>query len=376
MNIRQVIRKNIANIPGWCTSRKIIVIESDDWGSIRTQSKKAYDRMLKAGLAVNANHYNATDALESDEDMENLFSVLSEFKDSTNRAPAFTAMCIMGNPDFEKIAASDFQIYYFQPLAETLADYPNHNKVLHLWRQGREARLFVPALHGREHLNVRRYMRLLQSGDEGMRVAFAQRSVGVGSYKGRPYPNYLGALHPKSLKEVLELHEQLKQAGTLFEEYVGHPPTCFMAPNAEEPKELESTLKKIGVRYLTRAKKRVYPVGDGTFRTEWNYIGRQNELGQTILTRNCFFEPVCWGEHEHISDWVDNCLKEIAIAFRWRKPAIISSHRVNYIGHIRPENREKGLSALRKLLKTILQKWQEVEFMTTEELGDLIAKDK
>ncbi len=371
-SIASKIRVHASNIPGWHTNRKIVVIESDDWGSIRTYNNEAYDQMLKAGLAVDANHYNAVDALESNEDLEMLFSFLSEFKDSTGRPPVFTPMCIMGNPDFDKIEASGFQEYHFQPLNETLSTYPRHSKVLELWHKGKEARLFVPALHGREHLNVRRYMKLLQSGDTGMRVAFKHRSAGVSSYKGKAYPNYLGALHPESKTEIRELHVYLEQAGELFRQYNGCVPTCFMAPNAEEPKELETTLKKIGVRYLIRAKKRIYPLGDGTFKTEWNYTGRKNELGQTILTRNCFFEPVCWGEHAYVSDWVDNCLKEISIAFWWNKPAVISSHRVNYIGYIDPKNREKGLAALRRLLKAILYQWPETEFMTTEELGNQI----
>lgn len=374
--IKSKIRINLSNIPGWRTKRKLIVFESDDWGSIRTYSKEAYEKMLKAGLSVDAYHYDAVDSLESDEDLQMLFSVLSEFKDATGRPPVFTPMCIMGNPDFDRIEASGFCEYHFQPLAETLSLYPKHQNVLSLWQKGKEHRLFVPALHGREHLNVRRYMKLLQSGDEGMRVAFSNQSVGVPSYKGIAYPNYLGALYPESLEEVCELHEYLKQAGDLFKKYNGFAPSCFMAPNAEEPKELETTLQKIGVKYLTRSKKRKYPIGDGNFKTEWNYIGRENELGQTILTRNCFFEPVCWGEHKHINDWVDNCLREISIAFRWNKPAVISSHRVNFIGFIRPNNREKGLSELRRLFKSILQKWPETEFMTSEELGDIVANNK
>ncbi|NTW32234.1 MAG: hypothetical protein HGB12_06370 [Bacteroidetes bacterium] len=31
-----------SNIPGWRTDRKILVIESDDWGSIRMPSKETY----------------------------------------------------------------------------------------------------------------------------------------------------------------------------------------------------------------------------------------------------------------------------------------------------------------------------------------------
>ena len=74
------------------------------------------------------------------------------------------------------------------------------------------------------------------------------------------------------------------------------------------------------------------------------------ESGLTYLTRNCFFEPVQSGK-----DWVDSCLNEISFAFRWNKPAIISSHRLNYIGALYKENRENGLTKLGSLLKQIMK---------------------
>jgi hypothetical protein len=61
-------------------------------------------------------------------------------------------------------------------------------------------------------------------------------------------------------------------------------------------------------------------------------------------------------------------MKQIETAFRWNKPAIISSHRVNYCGHIDPNNREIGLSALKNLLDQIVNKWPDVEFMAADEL--------
>ena len=68
-------------------------------------------------------------------------------------------------------------------------------------------------------------------------------------------------------------------------------------------------------------------------------------------------------------------MKEIEIAFRWNKPAVISSHRVNYIGYLHPENRERSLKQLSELLSRMLKKWPDIEFMTSSELGDLIAKE-
>jgi hypothetical protein len=233
---------------------------------------------------------------------------------------------------------------------------------------------FVPEIHGREHVNVRRFIKILQSheGKEGLRYAAALKSLGASAFNNIQYPNYLGALHPESADEIAELHKHLLESGELFKNYVGYYPRAFIAPNAEEPKELEKSLHHIGVNYLTRSKKRIYPKGDGVFEKEWNFIGGKNEFGQIVINRNCFFEPVCWGEQEHVTNWIDYCLEDIGNAFFWNKPAVICSHRVNYVGFIEPNNREKGLKSLGLLIKNILSKWPDVEFMSTAELGDVI----
>lgn len=377
-DIKEVLRRNFSNIPGWRTNRKILVIESDDWGSVRIRDKQAYEALKQKGLNVDSIHYDSVESIESNEDLNLLFDLLLSFKDKNGKHPIFTPMCIMGNPDFEKIKSSDYQEYFFQPLQETINEFPNSNRILDLWKKGFELKVFVPEIHGREHINIRRYMNILQTHDwkDGLRCALENHSIGPSAFKGNKYPNYLGALHPKTKEEIFELHQNVLDAGKLFYEYMGYNPRVFIAPNAEEPKELESSLNKIGVKYLTRSKKRIYPLGDGQFAKEWNFIGKKTSYNQIILNRNSFFEPVTFGEHEHITDWVDSCLSEIEIAFRWNKPAVISSHRVNYVGSIRPKNREKGLNALRKLLSNILKKWPDVEFMSSYDLGELISNSK
>ena len=57
----------------------------------------------------------------------------------------------------------------------------------------------------------------------------------------------------------------------------------------------------------------------------------------------------------------------------WHKPATISTHRVNYVGFLHPENRERTLHKFEELLRTMLKKWPDIEFMTSMELGDLIS---
>lgn len=95
---------------------------------------------------------------------------------------------------------------------------------------------------------------------------------------------------------------------------------------------------------------------------------KKNHL--VTLVRNVVFEPT---DHRGI-DWVNYSLQQVEAAFFWNKPAIISSHRVNFCGHIDANNRVIGLKALKALLVAIAKKWPDVEFMTANELSNLIAK--
>lgn len=366
------IRKNLSNAIGWRTNRKIIVIESDDWGSVRTHSKTAYNEMVKQGLELDRSNFTKFDALESNRDLENLFELLSKHKDGTGRHPVITPMSLVANPDFEKIEASGFREYRFESFLDTCKRYPQHDKVGDLWQYGIIERFFVPQLHGREHLNVARWMRALQSGNEGLRLAFNNQSFGASWFKGKRLPEYLAAFDPETSEDILPYEGIIQDAGTLFHEICGYLPRHFIASNSPEPQSLEKTLKEIGVEFLTRYKIQRYPLGNGKFSIQFNWLGKRNNLGQTYLTRNAGFEP----SELSPKDWVNSCLAEIENAFKWRKPAIISSHRVNYIGFIEPSNAFNGLKEMDRLLSQITKQWPEVEFVTSTELGDEIASSK
>jgi hypothetical protein len=50
--------RHLSNLPGWSTTQKIEVIESDDWRSVRMSSKEAFANLLQAGIPVDKDHYN------------------------------------------------------------------------------------------------------------------------------------------------------------------------------------------------------------------------------------------------------------------------------------------------------------------------------
>ena len=125
MSITNSLARNIVNIPGWSTQRRIVVFESDDWGSIRMPSEQTRKEIISLGFPIQQQSFNMLDALESNDDLMELFNVLRKHKDSTGRHPVFTAVSIVANPDFEIIKESNFQQYYYEPFTETLKHYPN-----------------------------------------------------------------------------------------------------------------------------------------------------------------------------------------------------------------------------------------------------------
>jgi hypothetical protein len=371
---KSYIKRNISNIPGWNTRRHIVVIESDDWGSIRMPSKDVYERLIKVGIDLisdEGHQYNLNDSLATSEDLESLFEVLSSIKDSADREVVVTPVAVVANPDFEKIQNSGFQEYFYEPIDITLSRYPGCNGSLELWKKGIDTRLFVPQFHGREHLNVQVWMGALRSEHKLLRKAFNYGLWGISTEHDPDVGMEVQAAFDYLDPTDLEYQKEVIISGLkLFKKLFDYSATYLVPPNGPFSSKLESVCFKEGVKYLSVSKIRDEPTGNSRTRKRLHWLGQRSGSGLTYLTRNCFFEPVHDGK-----DWVDSCMHEISSAFRWRKPAVISSHRVNYIGALRKENRDNGLRQLNLLLQRIIRTWPDAEFLTSAELGDIIRNE-
>lgn len=96
------------------------------------------------GFPVDKSHYNRYDSLESNSDLEQLFEVLTAFKDKNGKHPVVTANNIVANPDFQKTKEADFQKYFYEPFTEALKRYPKHDKVYVLIKEGISKGIFYP----------------------------------------------------------------------------------------------------------------------------------------------------------------------------------------------------------------------------------------
>lgn len=333
-------------------------------------SKEVYNALLNRGLHVDKDPYCRYDNLATAEDLEALYDTLRSVKDKNGRNAVLTANAVMANPVFDKIKESGYKEYFYEPFTETLKRYPKHEGVFEMWKQGIDAGIFHPQFHGREHLNVKKWLDVLQSGEEATCLAFEHGTFGLTSDVSPSIKtNYMGAFD-SCMPDDLEFYKQSIQDGLeLFEKLIGYPSESFIATTYTWSPKIEPFLKASGVKYLQGMVHQRVPLDGGenfTYKKN-NFTGKKSKEGLTYVTRNCYFEP-----SQSATDWVSDCMNRIGIAFRWGKPAVISAHRLNFIGNIVESNRTDNLKNLSKLLKMVVNKYSDVEFMSTDQLGNII----
>lgn len=365
------IFRYVSNIPGKKIKNKIVVIESDDWGSIRMPSLNAFERLEKKGLNLQSgdgSRYNLNDTLANKDDLSALFEVLNQHRDSQGRAACVTALTLSANPDFDKIKQYNFSVYYNEPVTDTLKKY-GHAEAFRMWKAGEDEGLFIPEFHGREHLNVVAWMRSLQRGDKETLLAFEE---GLWAFDSKTVSgvSFQAPYDVEYSHDIKEQADIIRDGLRMFEHLHGRKAQFFVPPNGKIHSTVENASADGGVKYISSSKIHTEVLGEGKTKKHFRYLGKKNNAGQIFLTRNAFFEP-----NQNINkDHVDSCLKEIEIAFKYKKPAVISTHRCNYIGGLNPSNRDHGLKELDRLLRAMLVKWPDIEFFSSAQLGDLISQ--
>ena len=356
------------------TDKKIIVIESDDWGSIRTSNKEAYNTLTEKGYNMEKSPYSL-DALETNEDLTALYETLKTVKDTKENPACFTANMIMANPDFDAILQNNYSKYVYEPVGQTLEKYEGRDQVRSLWKQGMNSRIFFPQLHAREHVRYWDWMRDIKAGEEEARETFELKMCGVPrvvSRKGKSYfhPPYID---DSTLQDVdVDLDILISEGAALFEKEFGFRSKTVIAPNCGWTDSTERIWERNDIDFIQGGFIQEYHKSNA-IKYISHYLGEKSKTKDLIyLVRNCTFEP----SRSNNPDYWKSTFSEVNAAFRMKTPAIISSHRVNYIGAIKKENREKSLEQLNLLLKEIKKKWPDVLFLNSAELGQLIINSK
>ena len=347
--------------------RHIVVFESDDWGSIRMPSIEAIRRLETRGVKVPLpQSYDSLDTLASNDDLELLMDVLSSAKDVNGKPAKMTLNCCVANPDFERIKKHDYQKYFYELFTETLKRYPNHDRSFALWKEGMAHGVFSPQFHGREHLNPQKWMRWLQENKASVMTAFEENCYAVSVIEEGKSESCLAAYNIESVEECDAVRQSIQEGMEIFEKLFGFRSTSMIAPCYTWDNYIEEEVALNGIiciqgGYIQRHSDWQRSLGK---RVTGHFFGEKNHLGQCYTLRNCSFEP-----SQIDSENADSCFDGIQRAFNWHLPAVVSCHRLNFIGELNKSNRDNNLLEFKRLLKMIVDKYPDVEFMSSDELG-------
>ena len=371
-NKKRKLLDNLKNIPGWHTAEKLVMFSVDDYGNVRLDSKGARDRMAAGGVELQG-RFDHLDTLETRQDLEALLEALSNVTDSRGRHAVFTPYALSANPDFGAMAQSE-QGYQYEPLTHTFerlaAEQPAaYEGAWSLCQEGMRAGLLQPQFHGREHLNVEVLERKLKSRDQALKINIENRSMaGLGDEPSLPGVGFTHSFGLWERAETVRHCEIIGDGLKLFEQVFGFRSKIFTPPAQKLHPELYPFVESQGVRAIDKPLHCLRRLHRERTVREFNTLGRRRGQGHVSLVRNVVFEP----SNDPAFNSVGLALDQVAAAFRWRKPAIISSHRVNFCGHIEEANRRLGLDALRRLLQGIVQRWPDVQFISADELVERI----
>ena len=373
MSIKQSIFNHIKNIPGWRTKRKLVVISVDDYGNVRLDSKKARENMDKAGLKIHS-RFDAFDTLETREDLEALFEVWTSVKDKNGNHAVFTTFAMPCNINFEKMREEGNSEYIYELLPETYKKlsqlYPkDYQGTWSLWKEGISARVLAPQFHGREHLNLKLLKSNLRNKENSTLISLANRSYTSINNSSHPNLSFTTAFDFENQLDIEGFSSIISDGVLQFNEVFGYQPKYFNPPGGRENNIIHSYLNHSGILFMDSPLIKVQKEVNGEFSRKLFYLGKQNKFGQTFLIRNVVFEPGVFKGDSSVS----LALSQIKAAFKLNKPAIISSHRVNFSGLIDQNSRRQNLIALSKLLMKIKELYPDVEFVSALELGEIIT---
>ena len=360
---------------GFHTDRKLLIIESDDWGSIRMPSYETFCNLQKCGDHPERDGFLRNDCLETEEELNDLFAVLNYVSDVKGDPAKVTANFAVANPDFDKIDVASGQ-YFYEPFYETYQRYSASSRTLEKVKEGMAIGCFHPQLHCREHMNVNRWMKALKCNSADARLAYDNRMIGVyASFSENNRFGYMDAFNT-DCTEIDELNLILSDAAELFEKTFGYESKTFVASCFVWSKEFEYALAKNGIVGIQSAPWQNEAVGtNGIYKLKrkLHYTGQRNRCGQVYTVRNCNYEPAYY---DNSKECVENCFDQVSRSFYNKKPAIINSHRFNYIGSINKSNSIRNLEGLRDLLCRIKHSFPDVEFITTDRLVEIMLGDE
>jgi len=347
-----------------------VAFESDDWGLagfVPTDTALAgLDRGALTGGRFPQVYWRST--LEDSAAVRRLADLMGVCRDRDGLPAVFQANYIMSALDLSaapQTAGRDvngFWRRYDLPALPPAYDRPG------LWPAVRAALtegVWEPAFHGSFHYDPRRRQDAVATDPLARRAALQGVLVFPDSHRAWE----LGPWRPTSV-----LAEELDRSLDIFLRLFGHSPRSVIAPDYVWDDRCEALWESRGLKVIQAKREQRHPkrrgagLGDRFGKVVDRAFGRLRHPDRIYLERNCRLEAV------QADDWrqvAEACYQEVLRAWARGEPAVIETHRVNFV-HLDPEVAEKGYRALHHLLELLTETADPaLAFLTDDELAQL-----
>ncbi len=330
-------------------TKKYVIIESDDWGLERAKDEHALQNVIKKYGKQNTSRWT-DDALETIEDLDQLFDLLASFKDKFRKGPILTANFLTHNIDY-----SSKSRLKFRPISEgyNFADEGLFEK----YSEGIDKKFFFPQLHGFCHYQTSlleqdfESKNFMEDFEAGFPLAKSTIKGNLSRYRGECFD-------PKFKENIVE-------AIKVFKNTFGYYSRTFIPPNYLYTDNANSILSANHIELLQST-------------THLLSVNGNSSLSPLFRKKKGLFYSARRARLDTHSDYnylADICIQGIEIAFSQHMPAVIDIHRVNFSGRYSPKNRQKTLKELKKVFSHLHQNHPDTIFITSDALIDVLKNN-
>jgi len=359
MNLFQKLMRrgrSLLPIHGYYFDRPLLLLQSDDWGRTGLRDHDGLRQLQNEGLVLGERAYDFY-TLETAQDLSALSQLMKRHRDASGRPACIGMNFILSNLDFPRTAAEDFRKIYLRALPDGLPDGWQRPGLFDAYREGIDAGVFFPALHGQTHFCQQAVERELPS--QGERCALVRTLWKAGT----PYIHWrmpwIGYEYwdpgNRDSERFLSAEQQQAAIGAAvgnFARMFSTLPRSACAPGYRSDETTHKTWAHFGVRVAQNGPGSVSPP-------------HLDRFGILHLYRTLDFEPAL---DENLS--VERCLDAISQNFQRGLPALVSVHSINFHSTVK-DFRTRTLSLLDELLSSVKAKFPSLLYLHDGDLYDL-----
>lgn len=355
---RRLLRRARTLLPihGYYFDRPLLLLQSDDWGRVGLQDDNGLRQLQAGGLHLGERPYDFY-TLETAQDLIALSQLLKRHRDAAGRAACIGMNFILANLDFARMASENFQQIYLRALPDGLPDGWRRPGLFDAYREGIEAGVFCPALHGQTHFCRQAVERELRS--QGERIALAKTLWKAGTpyiHWRMPWIGYeYWDPERTDSDRILSVEQQEAAIGAAvgnFARMFSTLPLSACAPGYRADEITHKTWAHFGIRLAQNGPGFLSPP-------------HLDRFGMLHLYRTLDFEPAL---DENIS--METCVDTIGRNFQQGLPSIVSVHSINFHSTVK-DFRTKTLALLDDLLSAVEAKFPNLLYLHDSDLYDL-----